>query len=210
MNRDFKGIWIPKEIWLSKELTVQEKLFYVEIDSLDNEEGCFASNGYFAEFFNISKTRVSLVIKSLIDKKYITSKIIYKEGTKEILKRVLNISYRPYLIKVKDPIQQKLKDNNINNNTINNTINNSKQFEIFWNKYNKKIDRKPCYDLFMQLEEYQVKKILQTIDKYIEINDDIKFRKSPLKYIQNECWNDELIIEEKEKEEVIRKSNILI
>jgi hypothetical protein len=37
-NRDFKGIWIPKEIWLSKDLTLQEKVFYVEIDSLDNEK----------------------------------------------------------------------------------------------------------------------------------------------------------------------------
>jgi hypothetical protein len=124
MERDFKGIWIPKEIWLAKDLTLQEKVFLVEIDSLDNEDGCFATNSYFAEFFELSKTRVSLVVKSLIDKKYIESTIVYKEGTKEILKRVLKVCYRPYLIKVKDPIQQKLKDNNTVNNTINNTINN--------------------------------------------------------------------------------------
>lgn len=123
MNRDFKGIWISKEIWLSDELTLQEKIFLVEIDSLDNEGGCFATNGYFAEFFGISKTRVSLVIKSLINKGYITSTIIYKEGTKEILKRVLNVCYRPYLTNVKEPIQQKLKDNNTINNTSNNTSN---------------------------------------------------------------------------------------
>jgi len=123
MNRDFKGIWIPKEIWLSKKLTTQEKLFLVEIHSLDNNDGCFAGNGYFAEFFDISKTRVSLVIKSLIEKGFITSTIIYKEGTKQILKRVLKECYTPYLIKVKDPIQQKLKDNNTVSNTTNNTFN---------------------------------------------------------------------------------------
>lgn len=39
MNRDFKGVWIPKEIWLSTELTLQEKVMLVEIDSLDNEDG---------------------------------------------------------------------------------------------------------------------------------------------------------------------------
>lgn len=119
-NREFKGIWIPKEIWLSEKLTIQEKLFYVEIDSLDNQKGCFASNGYFSDFFGISKTRVSLVIKSLIEKGFVKSTIIYKEGTQQILKRVLNICYRPYLTKVKDPIQQKLKGNNTINNTINN------------------------------------------------------------------------------------------
>ena len=122
MGRDFKGIWIPKEIWLSKELTMQEKLFLVEIHSLDNNDGCYAGNGYFAEFFGISKTRVSLVIKNLIDKGFIKSTMIYKEGTKQILKRVLKECYTPYLTKVKDPIQQKLKDNNTVNNTINNTL----------------------------------------------------------------------------------------
>jgi len=70
-----------------------------------------------------NKTRVSLIIKSLIEKKYIKSTLIYKEGTKQILKRVLKISYRPYLRKVKDPPQGKLKDNNIINNTSNNISN---------------------------------------------------------------------------------------
>ena len=79
-DRNFKGIWIPKEIWLSSELTLQEKVFLVEIDSLDNEEGCFAGNQYFSDFFGVSKVRVSEVINSLVKKGYITSKIIYKEG----------------------------------------------------------------------------------------------------------------------------------
>lgn len=134
MDRDFKGVWIPKKIWLNKDLTLQEKVFLVEIDSLDNNEGCYASNQYFADFFGLSTTRVSLIIKSLIEKGYIKSTIIYKEGTKQILKRVLNISYRGYLInvkegyltKLKDPPQGKLKDNNtINNIYKNNTINNT-------------------------------------------------------------------------------------
>jgi len=50
-DRDFKGIWIPKEVWLADELNYIQKLLLVEIDSLDNEKGCFASNDYFADFF---------------------------------------------------------------------------------------------------------------------------------------------------------------
>lgn len=129
-ERAFKGIWIPKEIWLSKDLTMQEKIMLVEIDSLDNEDGCFATNQYLADFFDISKTRVSIVLNNLVEKGYLKSKIIYKEGTKQILNRVLNICRPPYptnvkegyITKVKDPIQQMLKDNNINyNKDINNT-----------------------------------------------------------------------------------------
>lgn len=108
-STNFEGIWIPKEILLDKQLSLQEKTFLALISSLDNDKGCYASNAYFAEMFSISKTRVSLVIKSLIDKKYIISTIIYKEGTKEILNRVLNISYRGYIRKVKEGMQGKLK-----------------------------------------------------------------------------------------------------
>lgn len=94
ISRDFKGIWIPKEIWLDKNLTVHEKLFLAEIDSLDNSEGCFASNAYFAEFFGVSKDRASKVISSLTEKGYITNQIIYKENSKEIEKRILRVSVK--------------------------------------------------------------------------------------------------------------------
>ena len=90
IEKDFKGIWIPAEIWSNDGLTLQEKVFLVKILSLNKKDGCYATNEYFSNFFKISKTRVSLVIKSLVQKKYIKSKIIYKKGTKQIQKRVLN------------------------------------------------------------------------------------------------------------------------
>ena len=41
IERDFKGIWIPKEIWLDSNLTWSEKMLLVEIDSLATlEKGC--------------------------------------------------------------------------------------------------------------------------------------------------------------------------
>ena len=135
MEREFKGIWIPKEIWLSKDLTVMEKLLLVEISSLDNKEGCFAGNAYFADFFNLSKTRISLIIKALITKGYITSTIIFKEGTQQILKRVLNICYRGYITKVKEGTQHMLKDNNTVNNTISNIVNKDKRVEQYFADY---------------------------------------------------------------------------
>ena len=51
LPRDFKGIWIPKEIWLHQELSIEEKVLLAEIESLDGEDGCFASNEYFIKFF---------------------------------------------------------------------------------------------------------------------------------------------------------------
>lgn len=127
MKRDFKGVWIPKEIWLEKNLTLQEKCFFVEIDSLDNEDGCFASNQHFAEHFGISTVRVSEVINALVRKGYITSEIDQANGNRRILHSLLKVSLRgvikeslrPSQRKVEDPI----KDSFIHNNTINNTDN---------------------------------------------------------------------------------------
>jgi len=120
MDRDFKGIWIPKEIWLSTDLTLQEKVFYVEIDSLNNEKWCFANNDYFSKFFGISKVRVSEVISSLIKKWYLSSEIKYEEGNKRILMTLIKESLWPSQTKVYDPHKGKFKHNNIVNNITNN------------------------------------------------------------------------------------------
>jgi hypothetical protein len=71
-QRDFKGVWIDREIWLAKELSLMEKVLFVEIHSLDNERGCFASNRYFAEFFGVSTRQVATHVSSLRDKGFIT------------------------------------------------------------------------------------------------------------------------------------------
>ncbi len=89
MKRDFKGVWIPREIWLSTDLKVMEKLILVEIDSLDNEYGCFASNEHFSKFFSLSKNRCSEIIKSLEKKGYIAIDYIRQANNKAIEKRVI-------------------------------------------------------------------------------------------------------------------------
>jgi len=103
-DRKFKGIWIPAEVWLSNELTMQEKLFYVEIDSLDNKDGCYAKNKHFADFFGISTVRVSKVINSLCEKGLIISVINIAAGNERVLR--INQNYTvPSQIKVNDPLQ---------------------------------------------------------------------------------------------------------
>ena len=65
-ERDFKGVWIPKEIWLDKRLTPLDKMILVEIDSLDiTNKGCFASNKYLAEFCQCTETKISTTISKL-------------------------------------------------------------------------------------------------------------------------------------------------
>lgn len=89
MKRDFKGIWIPREIWLNKDLTIMERLFLVEIDSLDAEKGCFATNAHFAEVFDVSKGRCTQIIKSLEAKGCV--KITLVRDGKQISKRTVRV-----------------------------------------------------------------------------------------------------------------------
>ena len=94
-QRQFKGIWIPKEIWLNKDLTFQEKIILVEIDSYDDGQvGCFATNKHFVNNFGINSSRISQIIQSLQRKNYIT--ITYDFNGKEIIKRYLHINRPPY------------------------------------------------------------------------------------------------------------------
>ena len=123
MKRDFKGVWIPKEVWLDDKLNWMEKLFLVEIDSLDNENGCFASNKYFGAFFGLSVSRVSEIISSLQNKGYITS-FLLMEG-KEVKQRTLTLVVPIRKIEggirnSEEGYSEKAKDNNtlINNTTI--------------------------------------------------------------------------------------------
>jgi hypothetical protein len=179
-KRKFKGIWIPAEVWESKSLTLQEKVFLVEIDSLNNDNGCYANNNYFAKFFGLSTTRVSLVIGNLINKGFVTSTILQSEGNKRILKTSLT--------KVNNPIPQKLK----HNNTVNNTLIKEKTelFEIFWLLYDKPTSKKPAKDKFIKLSLDDCNKCVKIAPIYAKSTPDKTFRKHATTWLNQECWND--------------------
>ena len=70
-KRNWKGLWIPREVYLDENLSWIEKILFMEIDSLDSEKGCFASNEYFSKFLLVSKTRISIMISKLKTKEFI-------------------------------------------------------------------------------------------------------------------------------------------
>ena len=133
MERDFKGIWIPKEVWINKSLKLIEKLFLVEIDSLDNEHGCYASNKYFSEFFGITKGRCSQVITKLNEKGLVDIK--FKREGKVIISRIIKVVNKLNRVVNDDvlPIKKNkggyLKNDEDNNTIYNNTSNNNIRFQ---------------------------------------------------------------------------------
>lgn len=89
-KRTFKGVWFPSEVWLDERLTALEKMILIEIDSLDNEDGCYASNDYLAKFCQCSQTKVSSAISKLKKLGYI--KVVSFDGRKRILRSCITVS----------------------------------------------------------------------------------------------------------------------
>lgn len=111
MSKEFKGIWIPKEILELKDIGTTEKMILSVILALDNDKGCTANNRYFAELFGLTRTRVSMIIQKLYNKSYIggVNKVI--GGVQQKLHRVLKFTYKGDVTKV---ITYNILDNSIN------------------------------------------------------------------------------------------------
>lgn len=110
-----------------KNLPANAKLLYGEITALCNEKGfCWAGDKYFADLYGVSKTTIQNWLKALLDNKYISKEIEYKEGTKEILHRYIRILEYPTQKNLHTPTQENLRDNNT---LINNTNNNMSSSE---------------------------------------------------------------------------------
>jgi hypothetical protein len=124
-NRDFKGVWIPKEIWLNTDLSIIEKVLLVEIDSLDNSDrGCFASNEYLAKFVQLSEGRVANIISDLKKRKFLIQ--VFFDGRNRGLRiskseSSFNENVKAESTKTGKQTTRKREHNNTENKTSNNT-----------------------------------------------------------------------------------------
>ena len=167
-QREFKGVWIEKEIWLDKRLNALEKVILTEINSLDNEEtGCFASNQYLAEFCQCSETKVSTAIKKLIELGYIYVKSF--DGRTRILKsRVTN--FERQTLKDLSADFKKVKHNNIDNNKDNNKY---KEVFDYWNSKSiikhSVLNETILKSIKQSLKEFSLEQIKLYIDRYVQV-----------------------------------------
>lgn len=156
---------IPANVRYDEDLTPNSKLLYGEITALCNEKGyCWASNDYFAELYKTTTRTVSRWIQQLISKGYISSKMIYREGTKEVKERHIylgviggdkNVStygqkcHKGIDKNVSTPPDKNVQDNNTGfNNTLNITTTNK---EV--------VDKIKSY---FDLEDKDIKKVANT------------------------------------------------
>jgi len=121
-ERDFKGIWIPKEIYLNRKLSWTEKILLVEIDSLDKGKGCFASNEYLGKFLGKSTGQIANIISKLRSRKLLFTR--HFDGRKRFIscnpdlrKTLRQTSGKPEG-RSKENLKYSNTDNNIKDNTV--------------------------------------------------------------------------------------------
>jgi len=109
---------IPSTVRYDQNLTANAKLLYGEITCLTDQDGnCFAGNEYFAKLYEVSTVSISKWIAQLISANYITVKYVYKEDTKQIIKRIITLAVggkeklTTYITKVNGGGKEKFKDN---------------------------------------------------------------------------------------------------
>lgn len=74
-----------------------------------------------------------------------------------------------------------------------NEKNNIYTFEEFWNDYDKKIDSKKCKVKWAKIPDADKLKIKEFLPKYKESTPDIQYRKNPATFLNNQCWNDQIV-----------------
>lgn len=194
MDRDFKGIWIPKEVWLDERLSALEKMILAEIDSLDDgETGCFAGNFYLAEFCQCSEAKITKAIAKLKSLGYI--EVVGFDGRKRVLRsRVVEITrqsskkYEAELEKV--PVS-------MNSNIVESIVENSYcSFDEFWKLYPKKVGKAQAEKAWKKLKVDEA--LLETMKKAIERQKrskqwkDKQFIPYPATWLNGRRWEDEL------------------
>ena len=191
-DRQFKGVWIPRDIWLNENLSILEKVLLTEINSLDNEKGCYASNGYFAGFFGISERQISKYIGQLDQKGLIKIHMIGRN------KRTILMEEKFHQRTNKSSITdgRKVPHSNTMSNSLNKNI--DVRFEEFWIAYPRKISKKTTERVFNRIkpDEKTFQAILSGLEKYKQtpqwLKDGGQFIPHPTTWLNQERWKDEI------------------
>jgi hypothetical protein len=66
-------------------------------------------------------------------------------------------------------------------------------FDTFWDLYDKKSGRGNCEAKWNRLSDDERSKCMAQLPAYVEATPDKKFRKDPIRYLNNKSWEDEII-----------------
>lgn len=220
MERQAKGIWIPIEIWESKELTWNEKILFLEIDSFTSKDkDCFFSNEYIANLLGVTENSANRILSSLISKGYVIKTAF--DGRRRFVKTAFSYDKADYSQMNKLPIQESVSSSNNGEyipNTSNNTVDLEEEkdksfskkevktrnkydeyFEQCWKEYGRKGNKAEAYKVWLKLSEEDRLKVLPHIKAYIQSRSDKSYQKDFERYLNKRVFDN-----------VVYKGNMII
>lgn len=66
-------------------------------------------------------------------------------------------------------------------------------FDVFWELYDKKVDKKKTLTAWGRLTAEKRRKIIEYVPGYVSSTPNRRFRKNPLTFLNNESWENEII-----------------
>lgn len=133
MERVFKGIWIPAEIWENDQLSWNEKILLMEIDSFTAKgKECFFSNEFIQQMLGVSERSAKSYMKHLIDSGFVKvirfdGRLRYVESNLEGCKNLHGRGAENCTAEVQNVARQRCKNLPHTNNKLIETITDNKR-----------------------------------------------------------------------------------
>lgn len=199
-DREWKGIWIPKEVWLDERLSALEKIILFEVDSLDKDNGCYATNEYMANFCQCSAWKVSTAISKLIELGYV--KVVSFDGRHRTLKSCIRFTTEQPLEIPKSAfgethaINTSYK-NKIDTNTSPADDGENNGFAEFWELYPRKVARPAALKAWkaLRLGDSARGQVLADLNRRLAgewAKKDKQYIPHPTTYLHQRRWEDEV------------------
>lgn len=192
---------LPATVRYDSRLKPMEKLLYAELTALSKKDGyCWASNGYFAELYEVAKETVSRWLTGLEKYGYIKVSVDRPSGNQRRIivfedQYLLTKKSLPLDEKIKTPNDEKIKQNNINKNNSNKQYGNV-DFERFWKAYPRKVAKADALKAF---EKNVPGPLLETVLNALEkqkrsedwTRDNGRYIPYPATWLNGKRWEDE-------------------
>lgn len=204
-----KGFWIDADDFLDADLKIMDKLMLTAIKQLSKtEKGCYASNNYFADFFDITASRCSQIITKLSNLGYIN--VEFEREGKIITKRIIMV------VNKLNRVVRKLKRGSKyskegyliycegNNKTNNNKEDNNKEyippthgFDEWWKLYPRKIDKSKAEAKWISKQlskksDTLIEKLKDQIANCKSMNSGKEYIKHPTTYLNAGSFDNEI------------------
>jgi len=179
-----------------------------------------------AEFYNGNTAKINeimayMINQGLFELSEITGRVlcnkVYKfleqsqTRSKEIrdlisqYKTVINCQ-RPSQTKVIEQEQNRTDKEEEQNRTEQEQCDIDNSFEVFWNLYDKKVERASCEKKWKKIKPDAYQLIFDHVERYVKSTPEKQFRKHPETYLNNASWNDEIVFPTNKNEAQSRES----